>query len=333
MTNIFPEAAQLNWDKNTSSIVLSQDQIMKLAELYREKYPEEMHILDITGVSPFWTKEMTNPYTKVIDTEDFSNVGRHCVSVGFAASKIADAMIEKGLITQNTKEEIIKTALLHDGDKRLEVMRKKAKNAWVRDTDGNSIDVYGEAWYKTIESVFSEKWLDPQILGTIKTMGGMTAHNSTKNFLVIDNWQLVINPERTLAEMIVHIADDMTHSSTGVHTETTTYVSFEDRARLWDFEKRYSFLWQEGFSVSSRGITPIKNIDTYILDNEDEVHHFYDWMKITFEMICQNLQQKLSPESNEISVVFMVWLVNTSVHSLQKDIGASVQQTLIQNTL
>ena len=72
---------------------------------------------------------MTNPYTKVIDTEDFSNVGRHCVSVGFAASKIADAMIEKGLITQNTKEEIIKTALLHDGDKRLEVMRKKAKNA------------------------------------------------------------------------------------------------------------------------------------------------------------------------------------------------------------
>jgi hypothetical protein len=40
---------------------------------------------------------------------------------------------------------IIKSAILHDGDKRLEVMRKNASKSGIKGTDGNPIDVYGEA--------------------------------------------------------------------------------------------------------------------------------------------------------------------------------------------
>jgi hypothetical protein len=66
--------------------------IMSLATEFQEKYPETMKILDITGVSPFGSRKMINPYTNESDLEDFSNVGRHCVAVAYAASKIADAL-------------------------------------------------------------------------------------------------------------------------------------------------------------------------------------------------------------------------------------------------
>jgi len=87
-----------------------------------------MHILSICGVSPFGASEMINPYLQEMDREDFSNVGRHCVGVAYAAEKIADILLQHGLIIDKERDTIIIGALLHDGDKRLEVMRKKAKN-------------------------------------------------------------------------------------------------------------------------------------------------------------------------------------------------------------
>lgn len=98
---------------------------MDLAVRFQEKYPNAMNILDITGVSPFGSRKMINPYTNEADIEDFSNVGRHCVAVAYAASKIADALG----VDSNLRDEIIQSAILHDGDKRLEVMRKKAKKS------------------------------------------------------------------------------------------------------------------------------------------------------------------------------------------------------------
>jgi hypothetical protein len=71
---------------------ISLNSLMQLASEFQEKYPETMNILDVTGVSPFGSREMTNPYTKEIDTEDFSNVGRHCIAVAYAAEKIANAL-------------------------------------------------------------------------------------------------------------------------------------------------------------------------------------------------------------------------------------------------
>ena len=124
---------------------LSYIQLMALAERYKEQFPETMHILDISGVSPFGSRDMENPYTHQVDTEDFANIGRHCMAVASTAEKIALQLLSQGSITQDQVNEVIKAAILHDGDKRLEVMRKKTKAAGVKDPTGNPIDVYSEA--------------------------------------------------------------------------------------------------------------------------------------------------------------------------------------------
>ena len=281
---------------------LTYAQLMDLARDLQEKYPEAMNILDITGVSPFGSKEMTNPYTMALDTEDFSNVGRHCVAVAFAAGKIADMLG----VTGDQKDQIVQAALLHDGDKRLEVMRKKAKNA------GVSIDVYGEEWYRTIESVFSDAWVDPTTLETIKSLGWMTGHNSLKKFVTVQDGSVMVNPERSVTEMIVHIADDMTHSSPGESGEVTTYVDFEIRAALSKFSEKYGFLWKEWFAVSqSSWIEPVWNIESYVSHGGwERLENFYDWQKIVFELVCRDLQKQIDPSNQENPVQFIVGLVN-----------------------
>ncbi len=136
---------------------ISYPQLIALAERYKEQFPETLHILDISGVSPFGSRDMENPYTHQVDTEDFANIGRHCMAVASTAEKITLQLLSQNIISQDQVDEIIKAAILHDGDKRLEVMRKKAKAAGVSDSDGNPIDVYGEAGYATIGTIFSDK--------------------------------------------------------------------------------------------------------------------------------------------------------------------------------
>lgn len=60
----------------------------------------------------------------------------------------------------------------------------------------------------------------------------MTAHNSVKKFITMQDGEVVLNRERTLAEMIVHIADDMTHSPNPDIDNATIVTNFEERARL-----------------------------------------------------------------------------------------------------
>ena len=295
----------LEYSKSSVSLV----QLMSLATEFQEKFPEAMNILDITWVSPFGSKEMINPYTKESDLEDFSNVGRHCVAVAYAASKIADALG----VSDEERRKIISSAILHDGDKRIEVMRKKAKKAWVE------VDVYWEEWYKTIETIFSDEGLDPQVFSTIQSMGGVTGHNSLKKFLIIKDGKLQLNPERTLTEMIVHIADDMTYSASGEDGEVTQYVSFEKRAELSKFAEKYGFLWQEGFGVSEEnGIQEIKDVAQ---NRGDTVRHFYDWQKVVFQMICDHIQEQVDPMNPQNSVEFIVWMVNYKIEDVQD--GAS----------
>ena len=300
-----------------SKISISLVKLMQLATELQEKYPEAMGILDITGVSPFGSWEMMNPYTKEADFEDFSNVGRHCIAVAYAANKIADAL----WIPDEQKDAIITSAILHDGDKRIEVMRKKAKKAW------GEIDVYWEEWYKTIETLFSDKGLDPRVFATIQSMGGMTGHNSLKKFLIMKDRKIQLNPERTLAEMIVHIADDMTHSSSGEGGEVTQYVSFNTRASLSKFPEKYGFLWQEGFTVSEdNGIQEIRDI-TWI--QWDTVKHFYDWQAQVFEMICEYIQNQMDPTSQIDSVEFLLGIVNVqSTKNLVESVTGKVDKNL-----
>lgn len=308
--------SEINRESESLKSSVSMVWLMNLATEMQEKYPEAMNILDITGVSPFGSREMMNPYTGEADLEDFSNVGRHCVAVAYAAQKMADAL----WVSEEQKDEIIKSAILHDGDKRIEVMRKKAKKAWVE------IDVYGEEWYKTIETIFSDKGLDSGVFSMIQSMGGMTGHNSLKKFLIMKDGKIQLNPERTLTEMIVHIADDMTHSSSGEDGETTQYVSFEKRAELSKFAEKYGFLWQEGFGVSEEnGIQEIKDVAQ---NWGDVVKHFYDWQNVVFVMICDHIQDQIDPTNSEYAVKFILDIINKNSNTTISDIAKKVDQSL-----
>lgn len=308
--------SEINRESESLKSSVSMVWLMNLATEMQEKYPEAMNILDITGVSPFGSREMMNPYTGEADLEDFSNVGRHCVAVAYAAQKMADAL----WVSEEQKDEIIKSAILHDGDKRIEVMRKKAKKAWVE------IDVYWEEWYKTIETIFSDKGLDSGVFSTIQSMGGMTGHNSLKKFLIMKDGKIQLNPERTLTEMIVHIADDMTYSSSGEDGETTQYVSFEKRAELSKFAEKYGFLWQEGFGVSEEnGIQEIKDVAQ---NWGDAVKHFYDWQNVVFDMICDHIQKQIDPMNFENSVEFVVWMVNYKIEDAKEGVSKKVGSIL-----
>lgn len=295
---------------------ISMRWIMDLAVRFQEKYPNAMNILDITGVSPFGSRKMINPYTNEADIEDFSNVGRHCVAVAYAASKIADALG----VDSNLRDEIIQSAILHDGDKRLEVMRKKAKKSWIE------VDVYGEEWYRTIESIFSNAGVDSNIFVSIQAMGWMTGHNSLKKFIIIKDGKLQLHPERTISEMIVHIADDMTHSSYWSDGEMTQYVSFEKRAELSKFSEKYGFLWQEGFGVSEEnGIQEIK----YVPQNwDDTAKHFYDWQNIVFDMISNHIQKQIDPTNSENSVQFLLDIITKNSNDTISDVSEKVEQRL-----
>ncbi|MBC7498180.1 hypothetical protein H7170_00890 [Candidatus Gracilibacteria bacterium] len=303
---------------------ISYIQLMALAKRYKEQFPETMNILDISGVSPFGTRDMINPYTQVVDSEDFSNIGRHCMAVASTAEKIAYHLLAGGgSIDQIQVNGIITAAILHDGDKRLEVMRKKAKNAGVLDAAGNPIDVYGEAGYATIATVFSNEGVDPSILTAIKNMGGMTAHNSVKKFITMQDGEVVLNPERTLAEMIVHIADDMTHSPNPDIDNATIVTNFEERARLGKFQERYSFLWQEGLAIPNDGqIRDIRDIASHDGVSESEITlNYYDGAKLAFHLICSYIQKLVDPMSHVDSLDFVVGLVNSNIPNIQNGVS------------
>jgi hypothetical protein len=291
---------------------------MVLAERYKEQFPETVHILDIAWVSPFGSRSIENPYTREIDSEDFSNIGRHCVAVANTAERISNHLLVQGAITQEQMTNIIKSAILHDGDKRLEVMRKNASKSGIKGTDGNPIDVYGEAWYATIVTIFSDVWIDPNILVTIKNMGGMTAHNSVRKFLTMQDGEIVLNPERTLAEMIVHIADDMTHSPNPDIDNPTIVTNFEERANLGRL------------GISSNGtIRDVRDIANSHWNSQDEKFiSYYEWMEIVFQLICSHLQRKIDPTSHMDSVKFVVWLVNSKASDIQDGVSQKVGNTL-----
>ncbi len=157
-------------------------------------------------------------------------------------------------------------------------------------------------------------------------MGGMTGHNSLKKFLIIKDGKLQLNPERTLTEMIVHIADDMTYSASGEDGEVTQYVSFEKRAELSKFAEKYGFLWQEGFGVSEEnGIQEIKDVAQ---NRGDTVKHFYDWQKVVFEMICDHIQKQVDPMNSRDSVEFLIDIINKNIIDTISDTSEKVNQNL-----
>ena len=79
-------------------------------------------------------------------------------------------------------------------------------------------------------------------------MRQVIGHNSLKDFVAIDNGVVTLNADRSLAEMIVHIASDMVGAKNPKNDDYTPEIqisSFTERAKYANFPKQYPFLFRE----------------------------------------------------------------------------------------
>src|SRR5258708_17215194 len=198
---------------------------------YAARFPMEMAILRLGGVYPGETSEgIKNPYTGEQEKEYFGNIGEHC----FAVAHCADVITNKVVGDDNPqKKKIISRALVHDAAKGFEVMRKKAVNA------GILTDAYSITAYETIRPMLETQRVAQDIIDYMTNAGSETGHISLVSFVEIQDGTPTLKTRDNLAEMIVHLADDMTYTpvTKAGGPIKTCYVTMEEKMQLSDFPR------------------------------------------------------------------------------------------------
>ncbi len=268
-------------------------------------YPEFFHILDALGLSTWPYK---SPFSWNEDAESFENARLQTGMVVFVAEKIADALLRAWAIKQEVRDSVVQAAVLHNALKHLEVI-------WKKEVAG--LKPYSEAWYdklrEQLEQTWSKAWRsDIEIASMMRKVIG---HTSLKDFIVMSESGVVLNPERSLSEMVIHIASDMVGAKNPKfegYTSNIQVSSFVDRAAFADFSDAYPFLWKEWLAVSEGTVEELKDITQGASGEWAEVKNFFDWQDKIYRMICTRIASELDLQSNEDPVEFIVNLVNES---------------------
>jgi len=273
-------------------------------------------VLEAGGVHPDKTDPIENPYNGEMDSEDFSNVGEHCIAVGICADRIASEMAKSGVLDDLEKNSITERALIHDANKRYEVFRKKAGQG----ASGYTKEVYEAIQDKLPESVRA----NTKMVDYMVHAGNETGHTSMEQFVRLnDSGEIELNPDRSYAEMIVHLADDMTasplkHFKTGkllTKNDKTVLCTVKERMDLCKFEERYPFLYQEGFGFDENGEpTLVKDAQELEAGGETlkETKTYAEWQEIVARMICEKLVSIIKPDFTGDAEEFIKKLVNQS---------------------
>lgn len=261
-------------------------------EVFEKEHPIAFRLMEIGGVHPDRIIEIPNPYLDgEIDREDFRNVGEHCIAVGICAKRIADSLVGKGVLEAASRDEIVLRALMHDSNKRFEVMRKKAQKA------GRDVDVYGDKGYETMFQYISMQ--NPELVQTIgtylKSAGSETGHNSLKDFVCVnEQGQPYLNYRAQLPEMIVHLADDMTASVHG----STQWVTCEERTLICNFKERYPFIYKEGFGFDAEGNTVLVKDVSMPPQGLRSVKTYVEWQLVVAKLISEEIVWMLGEEGD-----------------------------------
>ena len=283
-------------------------------ERYAVRYPGAFQILRVGGVDPKHTSVIKNPYLPGApdDHEDFSNVGRHCVAIANFAEKLALKLDLDSSIVDITTQR----ALVHDANKRYEVMRKKAARQGALSADA----VYTHEAYEAIRELLSDSGIPRELLDYLACAGKETGHTSLKDFLVLlpGRTAVGLNEDRTLAEKIVHIADDMTysrlpHRGEDVKWEQTSYVPCDERMRLSDFPRRYPNLYIGGLGFDPNDGSLQETTDIGINGEYVSSLFYFDmyayWQAMTARMICRELQKTIDPANRQDPELFICDIV------------------------
>lgn len=275
-------------------------------ENYTARFPLAIRLLQIGGVHPTQDSRMDNPYTKEPDNESFTNVGEHCLAVASFAEAVAQGLQIKGILTATEVGLVTYRGLIHDANKRIEVLRRKALKAGVIE------DAYSLKAYETIIPILIAQGFDQETVNYMARAGSETSHLSIKDFLTLADGIPALVPGR-IVDKIIHLADDMTSTSIPQAGEKpqTVYLTPWERMVASDFPNRYPDLWREGLGFNPAGeVTPIQ-----VIANADRnlrwVRNYVYWQPWLSNEICREIQGIIDPESRQKPEYFVKDLIDS----------------------
>lgn len=304
------EASELMPDLQREAILAEArpfDPLTSLADFER-RFPNAMRILRIGGVHPTEGAKMDNPYLHQPDDESFANVGEHCLAVACFAESIAQRLQERGIFTQAEADWVIQRALVHDGNKRLEVFRKKALRA------GIIKDAYSPQAYETIRPILLAQDIDQATVEYMARAGAETSHLSIASFLRLEDGIPSLTPGRMI-DKIVHLADDCTSTSIPEKGEKplTVYLTPWERMVASEFPTRYSFLWREGLGFNPAGEVVVIPDITAADRNLRWVRSYACYQPFVSNLICREIQAMIDPANARRPEYFVKDLVNKAL--------------------
>lgn len=317
---------------------------------YEAAQPEAMRLLAVAGVHPEYQGNFIDPYTNERVTENYGNIGLHCVAVAFGvesvleelsqrnsairfsdepAAVIAQALREDtdkfleilrarfqarehGIVSATNVEQITSDAIGHDANKPLELARRRNKGA---------VAAYSGEGYASAKNVMmANLGIGPEDADRIIDAGESTGHNSLASFVELDaegNLRLI---DGNLGRKIIHLVDDMTSTD---FEGSTWYLAPDERMATSDFPNRYPWMWKEGFGFDSSGkVTRIKDIEH--ADGELRyVQSYAEWQIRVSGMLSEELKSIIDPNNRLGPTSYMKALINAHWIQYKKTLSVS----------
>lgn len=270
-----------------------------------KSFPQAIQILRIGGVHPTENSKMDNPYTGKPDNESFTNIGEHCAAVTSLSLVVASRLYTIGLLASADIDSIGTRSLVHDANKRIEIMRRNA----VR--EGVIEEAYTPKAYETIRPILQAQGLNQELIEYMAGAGRETGHLSLKDFLTLEDGIPSLVPGR-MVDKIVHLADDMTSTSIPEEGQRpmTIYLTTWERMTASEFPKRYTFLWKEGLGFDPDGqVITIPDV-TDAERNLRWVRPYAYWQPFVSNEICREIQSMIAPDNKLKPEVFVKNMVN-----------------------
>jgi hypothetical protein len=272
---------------------------------FERDYPQAFEVMKIGGVHPGEKQEIFDPYSKTIDRKDFRNIGEHNISVAICANFIAEKLFSLGIIDQKTKDYIVNRALIHDANKRFEIFRRDAAKAGRLEGP----DTYSVQAYEAVSGILKELYPDNKLVDEISLAGKETGSTSMLDFLVIDeDGKVSLRSDLTVAQLVVHLADDMTASPLPGEEGPTRFLTFKERSEAGKFKERYPSFYQKKFGFDEEGKP------SYLNDRQDSnlfnLKSEAEWYFVTTHLVAEKLQALVDPNSKEDPELFIKRLVN-----------------------
>jgi hypothetical protein len=258
---VLDRAATLDSDITTATraILGRHPEVAKALELFNANPLSELP--GATGVDLKTGLALAN-------TDDRTNITRHCVKVALGDTSVLRPFVRSGQLTEEDFIRAEEAGLGHDCLKSLEIDRRRAAEA-------KGVDIaaaYSKEGYETEERILRERGVAPELLSAFISFGQNTGHRSIAKFLVVKDGVLAGVKTDDVVALAAHVVDALTYSSKPAfgEPEINVFQPAAERMLLSKFHhagdefapntQGYPFLWTEGLGVQGDKIVEVKNI-------------------------------------------------------------------------